>query len=202
MEDLKKSGKIEENTLKLFRKSPVLKKVLTILNKNNIKYGIFAGACVSLLTSNRQPTDIDILVADEDMQKLSAIFKGKLVKKRTDRVMSELFYLDDESILEFVTKLDFIVDGKSFPIRVTKLAWENALHFKVQGVDVILLNPVDTLLEKAIDPREKEVGKHDLDDIEALAKNVDLNKVYLKKRVKEMKAEDQIANILHKFHII
>lgn len=202
MNDLKKIRKTEDNILKLFRKSPVLEKVLRTLKENNIRYGIFAGACVSVLTSNRQSTDIDILVADEDVQKLPVIFKGKVIKKVTDKVISELFYLDDNNIFEFVSKLDFIVDKKHFPIRMTKLAWKNVLHFEVQEVDVILLNPVDTLLEKAIAPRGEDVGKHDLEDIEALMKFSDIDKKYLRKRVKEMKAERRVEGMLQKFNVI
>lgn len=197
-----KTKEVEENIYKLFQKVTSLKKVLTVLNKNGIRYGIFAGAHVFLLTSNREPTDVDILVADADFGKLADIFKGNTVTKDKDGARSSLFYIDEDSALEFVARLDFTNEGKVYPIRLTPLAWEHSLKFSVDGTEVILLNPVDTLLEKAILPRGEDVGKHDLEDIGALMNGWDVDKKYLKKRVVEMGAEKQVAKTLQNFNIL
>jgi len=195
-------GKTEKNIHRLLEKLPSLKKVFTVLKENNIKYGIFAGACVYLLASGREPTDVDILVADEDFGKLSGLFKGRVEKRKGEKINSELFYLDEDQNLEFVSRLDFIESGEIFPIRLTPLAWDNTYIYQVDGIEVLLLNPVDTILEKAISPRGEEVGKHDLEDIEVLVKMVDIDKAYLKKRVDEMKAKEKVANVLKNFNLL
>jgi hypothetical protein len=202
MKDQDKIGETEKNIRRLFENIPNLKNTLKILEKNEIKYGIFAGACVYLLTSGREPTDVDILVADEDFERLSNLFKGLVVNRKDKNVNSDLFYLDDDNNLEFVSRLDFIVSGMFYPIRLTPLAWKNVSRYVVDGVETILLNPVDTVLEKAISPRGEEVGKHDLEDINALMNTVDIDKEYLQKRVKEMKAEKRVTGILRKYNII
>ncbi len=193
---------VEENIRKLFKKNSSLKEVLAVLSENKIKYGIFAGAHVYLLTSNRESTDVDILVADEDFKKLVGFLKGHIKKREEKDVRGDFFYLDDGDELEFVSRLDFTDKGELYPIRLTPLAWENTHKFFVNGVEVVLLNPVDTVLEKAILPRGKEVGKHDLEDIAALVGVVDIDKKYLKKRVIEMRAEKRVMNIIQKFNLI
>ncbi len=199
MKDPKKAKKTEENIHRLFEKIPTLRKVFKILKENGIRYGIFAGTHVFLLTSYRDSTDVDILVADEDFEKLSDFFKGHVKRRKEKNVNGDFFYLNEDRNLEFVSRLDFIESGEIYPIRLTPLAWENNWKFKVDEVEVVLLNPVDTVLEKAILPRGKEVGKHDLEDIKALVNVCDIDKDYLEKRVDEMKAKEHVKNILQKF---
>lgn len=202
MKDQNKIEETEKNIRRLFEKSPNLKKVLKILKKNEIKYGIFAGTCVYILASSREPTDVDILVADEDFNKLSGLFHGKVENKREKDANGNFFYLDEDRDLEFVARLDFIKNDGVYPIRLTHLAWENVYKFRVDETEVVLLNPVDTILEKAIAPRGKEVGKHDLEDIEILVRTLDINKSYLLKRAIEMKAKKQVAGVLKKFNLL
>ena len=202
MKDLNKIGETEKNIRKLFTKLPTLKKVLKILEKNEIKYGIFAGVCVYLLTSNREATDIDILVADSDFEKLSGLFQGQVKKRKEKDAQGGFFYLDENHDLEFVARLDFIKNGRIYPIRLSSLVWKNVYKFRVDGAEVIILNPVDTILEKAIAPRGKEVGKHDLEDIEVLVRTLDIDKGYLLKRSEEMKAKKRVGIVLKKYNLL
>lgn len=192
---------VEENIKKLFEKHPSLVSVLDVLNKNKIKYGIFAGTAVTLFTSGREPTDIDILVADSDFKKLGTVFNGLYKRKCSASIKSSLFYINNNSVLEFVSELDFIVDGISYPIRLTSLSGKHANKYKVGGVDVVLLDPVDTIIEKAIAPRGPEVGKHDLEDIDALLKSVKIDRGYYVKRATEMKASEKVKDLLQKYSI-
>lgn len=200
MKDRKKVKETEKNINILFEKLPSLKNVCKILKINNIKYGIFAGTCIYLLTSGREPTDVDILIADRDFDKLSNLFKGQAKKRYEKKARGNFFYLDNDSNLELVSGLDFKYKGKVYPIRLTPLAWRNVYKFRVDKTEVILLNPADTILEKAILPRGMEVGKHDLEDIADLVNAVDIDNDYLLRRVEEMKAKKQVAKILKKFN--
>lgn len=188
------------NLRQLLESRPVLKGIFKILEDGNIRYGIFAGACVSILTSNRKPTDVDFLVADEDFNKLGSLFRGSVKEINDLKTRGKFYYLKRNRDIEFVSELDFKVGKKVFPIRLTSLAWQNVLKYNVLGDNIILLNPVDTLLEKAISPRGSEVGKHDLEDIDALFKLAEIDREYLKKRVKEMKAEEQVSEVLQKYN--
>lgn len=53
----------------------------------------------------------------------------------------------------------------------------------INGLEVRLCNPVDTILLKAIPQREAGEDKHDLEDIGDLIKKVRIDKTYLKKRL-------------------
>jgi len=72
--------KITENLRVLISKNPDLHEVLTKLNANNIRYGLYAGVHVAILTDNRIPTDIDLLVYDDDIAKLKTLFPNAKVK--------------------------------------------------------------------------------------------------------------------------
>lgn len=192
---------IRKNLHTLLESLPSLKHVLDSLKAGGVKYGIFAGACVSIITSNREPTDIDILVADEDFGKLKTLFKGTVKTINEGNSHGKFYFIDENSKLEFVSKLNFVIKGKTHPIRLTPLAWKNILRYDVDGTGVILLNPVDTLLEKAISPRGAEVGKHDSEDIAALMKDAPIDVEYLQKRVIEMKAKEEVAGVFRKYKI-
>lgn len=72
---------------KILAKNPKLKDIFQTLNNNHIKYGLYAGAFVSIITSNKTPTDIDILIADEDFEKLENLFPYSLIKKMPDAIL-------------------------------------------------------------------------------------------------------------------
>lgn len=178
-----------------------LPEIFSKLQEVKLKYGIFAGTCVSVLTGNRESTDIDLLVADDDFDLLIRTLAGRVEEKETESHKGAFFYPDQSRRLEFASKLDFIVDGIYYPIRLTERAWKNCWKYEVDGVEVILLNPVDTVLEKAIDTRGSEMGKHDPEDIEALMTGVSIDMAYLAVRAKEMKAVEKVAQTLSKYGV-
>jgi hypothetical protein len=69
-----------ENFSELLQSIPSLAQVLNQLNTARIRYGLYAGAYVSIITSNRPAKDVDFLVADEDFPKIKSIFTGSAEK--------------------------------------------------------------------------------------------------------------------------
>lgn len=65
-----------------------------------------------------------------------------------------------------------------------------------------LANPVDTITSKAIGQRGPEQGKHDLEDIVALFKVVEIDRDYLWQRLPEVRADKRVINCFRVFHII
>src|SRR3989344_2830975 len=112
----------EENIKRLFEKEPSVKEVFERLQQNGVKYGIFAGASVSILTSSRESTDVDILVADDDFQKLQELFKGRVVIDKDKVARGRFYYLEGNEIMEFCSKLDLFWNHKVYPVRLKSLA--------------------------------------------------------------------------------
>ena len=138
-------------------------------------------------------------MADEYFDELSKLFNGYTKRNKGQNVKGEFFYLNGDNDLEFVSNLILKDEDLSYPIRLTPLAWKHTYKYFVDKVEFILLNPVDTLLEKAILQRGKEFGKHDFEDIQALINNVDIDENYLKKRVVEMKAGNKVTEVLQRY---
>ena len=79
-----------ENFNTILGKLPQLTSVLSKINAAGIRYGLYAGSHVSILTSNRVPTDVDFLVADEDFAALKTLFPSAQEK---DCDFAKLLYM-------------------------------------------------------------------------------------------------------------
>ena len=194
---------VKTNLKKLLDKIPNLRSVIETLNKNNIKYGLYAGAHVAVLTSNRESTDVDLLVADEDFDKLKELFPNSVIKGGKSNISDGIFlYPGGAEKIEFMANANMIEDGKKYPNRLTEAVWNKVVRYEVDGLTFLMLDPVDTVVMKAILQRGKGQGKHDIEDIEAIVNVIDLDKEYLKARLKEVEADKRVFRVLKKFNLI
>jgi hypothetical protein len=58
------------NINSLIQRTAPLQGVLGILEETSIRYGLYAGSHMAVLTNNRSPTDVDFLVHDDDIDEL------------------------------------------------------------------------------------------------------------------------------------
>ncbi|HSE60694.1 MAG TPA: nucleotidyltransferase family protein [Candidatus Saccharimonadales bacterium] len=178
------------------------------LNQAGIRWGIFAGCAVSLLTGNRQATDVDILVHNDDFDRAAQILP---VTERTDKKVTTITTEQGETLqseadvlavivknadLEFVANHVFIAPEGRFPIFLTNLAVENRLLFEVAGHRVYLANPFDTLIFKAFMRRGPEQNKFDAKDVADLVRAMPIDQQYAAARIKETGATPQALNFL------
>lgn len=177
---------------------PELVPILIKLNENRIKYGLFAGAYVSLATSNRIPTDVDLLIADDEREKILQLFSVNPV----EREHGVFIYPSGKESIELSLSLSPKSGSKTYSFRLTPLAWKRTILKKTGVVDVRFCDPADTILLKAILQRGKEEGKHDLRDIKDLLKVVDIDKEYLRKRMLECNADERVFSCLKGFGLI
>lgn len=189
----------EINLKKILANNSKLQDIIQALNNNHIKYGLYAGAYVSIITSNRTPTDVDILIADEDFEKLENLFPGSLIKKMPD---ARFFYPYKDQAIEFMTNANVNIKKSHYKFRLTDLAWRNASILKSGQYLVRLCNPVDTILLKAMLQRGRDEGKHDLEDISDLIKKIRIDKTYLKKRLDQVNSDDRIFSILKTMELV
>jgi len=187
------------NFEKIIRKIPFLVSVLSKINEAKIKYGLYAGSHVSILTSNRVPTDVDFLVSDKDTQKLKSLFPFAKTKDYGD---GAFLYIGESDEIEFMSFADVNLANSHYTFRLTDLCWKHTDLLKSNDFSVRLLNAVDTLLLKAMLQRGKDKGKHDLEDIKALLKHCTVDKRYLSERLLEVGENERLIGVLKKFSLV
>lgn len=175
-----------------------MKGVLNRLEVADIRYGLYAGSHVAVLTSNRLPTDVDFLVHDDDIDELKKIFPLAVI----DESKSATFmYVDDDNLIEFMGRANIHKEDIVYPFRLTDLAVRHLATYTAGSGTVKIVNPVDTLLLKAILQRGESQGKHDLEDMQAVLAQVTVDKEYLKARMNETKSAELTAEIWHRFGV-
>lgn len=182
--------------------SPLSSDLIKKLESGGIRYGLYAGAYVALITDNRVPTDFDFLVADEDFEKLKTLFPNSQLNGDEKKSGGVFLYPSEDRKIEFMSKATVDIEGSHYKFKLTDLAWQNVSEMKINGINTKLCNPVDTILLKAMLQRGADKGKHDLEDIEALLKFVTIDKNYLSQRLVECGSDERLLGVLRRFNLI
>lgn len=204
----KKLEEVKKNLEALIKSSRLITDTFKRLSESDIKHGLFAGAFVSVLTANRVPTDIDIMVAGKDNEKLSKLFEfnstqgGKVVEGTNISTEGNSYYLGEQEQIEFVSNLVIVVGNVRYPFSVTPLVEKNISKIEISDIAVSLLPVEETIVMKATLQRGIELGKHDMDDIAALLNVVRVNKDYLMERLDEVRADGRIFGALKHFQLV
>jgi hypothetical protein len=189
---------ITKNVDSLIQQTAHLKGVLDCLEEANIRYGLYAGSHVAVLTNNRPPTDVDFLVHDDDIDKLMDIFP---LATSGESGSASFLYVDDDHLIEFMGRANVPKENVIYPFRLTDLAVRHLVTYTAKLGTIKIVNPVDTLLLKAILQRGESQGKHDLEDMQAVLARVAIDEEYLRARMKETKSAELTADIWHRFGV-
>jgi hypothetical protein len=176
---------IIKNVDSLIQQTAHLKGVLDRLEEANIRCGLYAGSHVAVLTNNRSPTDVDFLVHDDDIDKLREIFP---FATSNESESATFLYVDDDNLIEFMGRANVHKGHAIYPFRLTDLAVQHLATYTAKLGTIKIVNPVDTLLLKAILQRGMSQGKHDLEDMQAVLARVAIDEEYLRARMKETKS--------------
>lgn len=165
------------------------------LEKNHIRYGIFAGSEVAYLTENRTPTDLDIIVHNDDFEKTVSLFEGAAVTRqsstpvvaadgeRLECIADTITFQYGDFAIDIMAKASFrTADGKEYPTHLTKLA----LSQRIKRDGLWFANPIDTIIIKSFMRRGAEQNKFDQSDARALHEADLLDGHYLEKRLREV----------------
>jgi hypothetical protein len=188
-----------DNFSLLLQSIPSLDQVIGQLNTTQIRYGIYAGAYVSIITSNRPAKDVDFLVADEDFPRVRSIFTDSSEKHIE---ITTFLYPHGNKKIELMTMARYNHGDSHYSFQLSNLAWQQTSVLESRGVQVRLCNPVETILLKAMLQRGAEENKHDLEDIEDLLKVVEVDKEYLNRRLLEVNSDARLRGVLKKFHLL
>ena len=188
-----------DNFSHLLRTIPSLDKVINQLNSARIRYGIYAGAYVSIMTSNRPAKDVDILVADEDFSKVRALFGDSSESQHDETVF---LYPYGNKKIELMTMGKYHFGNSHYSLQLTDLAWQHTSVLDNEGVEVRLCNPVETILLKAMLQRGSNEKKHDLEDIADLLEVAKIDRDYLIERLVEVEADERLIKVLRQFQLL
>lgn len=190
-------------------RNELLTEVTDTLTWSGVDYGVYSGSHAALLAGHRPVKDIDIWF---DYAKIDDVHNVFPEATMTDRRQSgenvtgdydgALFSFGDAAGIELMTGTFTRAEGVKYP-----LCWDNELLKRLElreysGVRAHFVNPVDTLLFKAISQRPPEEGKHDLADIAAIAGAVAIDKAYLFWRTTKSLAWGRVMPLLIKMDIV
>jgi hypothetical protein len=187
------------NFEQLLRSIPSLSKTLSQINDANIRYGLYAGAYVSVMTSNRPAKDVDFLVADDDIEKARSLFPGC---DKKEMGVTTFLYPFNEHRIDLMSGADYDIADSHYPFRLTQLAWEHATVLKGKDFKVCLCNPIDTILLKVMLQRGMDQGKHDLQDIEDLLKVLTVDRSYFARRLAELNPDERLDKALKNLKLL
>jgi hypothetical protein len=149
------------------------------LDDSGVHWAVFAGAAAHCYGSTIEVTDIDILVANDDLEKVKAALKALDLEGFDFGAGGTIptpqgvcrFFLDEEAIRRIQCK-------------------------QFLGVDVPIISVEDNILFKAILQRGEGEGKHDVEHIRDMIKHERIDLEYLRKRVRQCNAESRVSPLL------
>ena len=170
-----------------------LARVSDILMPPGIQWAVAAGSAVYLYTGSRPPTDLDTLVRPEDLARMGETVGLAPETEATSWGEVTRIQLGET---EIAGRLVAKVDSKSYQYYLDS---DMASHLRIvtyHGIQVPVLSPEDVVALKAVLQRGPEQGKHDLEDITALAAMVPLDAAYLRLRLDRMGATERALPVL------
>lgn len=189
---------------------PAITAYFKSLNEAGIRWAIFAGTSVSLLTQNRTPTDVDIIVHDDDFEKIMAITPnatpslpyvsdigtgdGKVLRYQGD----ELAFTLDNTELEVMARATKTVEGHLYSVSFTDLAVDNRLVVELPASTIYIANPFDTIAIKAIMQRGPEQNKFDFEDTKAIVATCNFSAAYMQQRAKQINLDQRAIQFLRR----
>ncbi len=167
-----------------------------LLGDAGIRWAVAAGAAVYLYTGNRTPTDLDILVRPNDLARVARLLGH--THKTGKATWGESLKVEVDSV-EIVGSLLLKLDGTLCRYSLDDEMLSHSRTALFERVEVPVLAPEDVIALKAVLQRGPEQGKHDLEDIAALATRMDVDANYLRRRLRQMGAEDRARPVLRQW---
>ncbi len=140
---------------------------------------IFAGAAAYCYGSEREITDVDILVRCEDLEKARTALAG----------------LDLQG-LDIGCGAEIMIAQSAYPFFLDDEMMDRAEWKELFGVKVPVIPVEDNIVFKAILQRGEAEGKLDVEDIKSMIKHTGVDLQYLQRRIQISKAEKRAKPLL------
>lgn len=159
----------------------VLRMVAERLDGAGLSWAVCAGAAAAIYGSGRPLTDVDVLVADADGERVAALFpEGETIRQAGS---ARGVRLPDCDLVAGLTVVDLDAE------MAARLTRHNLL-----GVGVPVISVEDNVLLKGLWGRGADQGKHDWEDVEAMmVANAEVDWAYLEWRAASMASAEAEA---------
>jgi predicted nucleotidyltransferase len=182
-----------------FQRFPLLSKTLNILNSHNIPFAIGGGGCLYLLGNDRLPDDVDIYLPNDKHDEVDGLFGITSFQYKSTQEEVRNSNVDGDHSIQLTSHLFLNIQEHHYDLALTAQTLAMRLETEFAGQKAFLYPPEDVLLIKALLQRGQDVGKHDLEDIQAFLKIYpDIRYEYLKQRIRDLGAEERIGDIFSK----
>jgi len=110
-------------------------------------------------------------------------------------------YVGEGDVIEFMGAADVVIGNAVYPFRLTDLATSKPTTCQTGKAKISLVDPVYTLLLKALLRRGADQGKHDLEDMEAVMAKTAVDTEYLASRLEEVGGTIRTADIWRRYGV-
>lgn len=187
---------------------PELFNLFKNLNNAQVRWALFSGMAVRLLTNGRDSADIDLLVNGDDFELVCSLLPRATRRAKTVAISStdgarityeadEVCALVDGTEVQVMRSPNGMTCGKHvYELELSTLAAANRLMCMVADEPIYLAHPFDTVATKAIMQRGAEQRKFDLADARALLSQCIDQSLYIKRRAAEMHLDARVFRFL------
>lgn len=178
----------------------LLRQAAERLDASGIFWSVFSGAAATCYGVQRPITDIDISLHSKDTARILALFPDG--QPRPTKHPGE--YALDFGPVEIWWGTLFLRGGERlYPVPFDESMRRRVTRQTILGIDVPVSAPEDIIILKAILQRGAEQGKHDLEDIQAIARTLGnrLDLDYLKERASACGALARVGPYLKRLGI-
>lgn len=179
----------------------LLRQAAARLDASGIFWSVFSGAAATCYGVQRSITDIDIALHSEETARILALFPDG--QPKPTKHPGE--YALDFGQVEIWWGTLFLKGGKRlYPVPFDEQMRRRVTRQSILGIDVPVCAPEDIIVLKAILQRGPQQGKHDLEDIQAIAHTLgnQLDLDYLKERASACGALARVEACLQRLNII
>jgi hypothetical protein len=141
-----------------------LEQVARRLDRAGIPWAVFAGAAASAYGATRPLTDVDILIASTDGERVATLFPEGEVRQREDG-SAHIVQLPG---FDLVAGLAWHQADATYVLGLDDAMATRLQRCEIAGITVPVIPPEDNILFKAIADRGPEVGKHDWEDVQEM----------------------------------
>jgi hypothetical protein len=151
------------------------------LDQAGTPWAVFAGAAASAYGATRPLTDVDILIASTDGERVATLFPEGEVKQREDGSV----HIVQLPGFDLVAGLAWHQADATYVFDLDDAMAARLQRHEIGGIPVPVIPPEDNILFKAIADRGPEVGKHDWEDVQAMMAHLpEIDWEYLRWRAK------------------
>jgi hypothetical protein len=176
-----------------------LEEVARRLDRAGIAWAVFAGAAASAYGATRPLTDVDILIAATDGERVATVFPESEIRRGEDGSVHIVQLLG----FDLVAGLAWHQADATYVFDLDDAMAARLQRHEIAGITVPIVPPEDNILLKAIADRGPEVGKHDWEDVQAMMAHLPaLDWEYLRWRADTCGSGSRVQQVLGRLEVL